>query len=116
MGNVVLDLIELLSSFGYGVYRQGSFSENDKYPESFFTYWNTGTPDHAHYDDADYLGEWEFDINFYSIDPELTYKIMSDARILLKQNKWIVPSRGYDVYSDEPTHTGRGMQAIFLGN
>ena len=116
MGNVVLDLIELLSSFGYGVYRQGSFSENDKYPDSFFTYWNTGTPDHAHYDDADYLGEWEFDINFYSVDPELTYKIMSDARILLKQNKWIVPSRGYDVYSDEPTHTGRGMQAIFLGN
>lgn len=108
-------LIELLSSFGYRVYRQGSFSENDKYPDSFFTFWNTGTPDHAHYDNDDYLAEWEYDVNFYSVDPELTYKVLSDARILLKQNKWIVPSRGYDVYSDEPTHTGRGMQAIYLG-
>ena len=109
-------LIELLSSFGYGVYRQGSFSENDKYPDSFFTFWNTGSPDHSHFDNNDYLAEWEFDVNFYSKDSELTYKVLSDARILLKQNKWIVPSRGYDLMSDEPTHTGRGMQAIFLGN
>lgn len=109
-------LIEILSSLGYGVYRQGSFEENDPYPDSFFTFWNTGSPDHSHYDNEDYLAEWEFDVNFYSIDPELTYSVLAEARKLLKQNKWIVPSRGYDVYSDENTHTGRGLQAIYLGN
>lgn len=109
-------LIELLESLGYQVYRQGSFIEDQKYPDSFFTFWNTDSPDHAHYDNSDYLANWEYDVNFYSVDPELTYSVLSNARKLLKENRWIVPSRGYDVYSDENTHTGRGMQAIFLGN
>lgn len=109
-------LIELLSSLGYPVYRQGSFDEGDKYPDSFFTFWNTASPDHSHYDNKDYMAEWEFDVNFYSTDPELTYSVLASARNLLKQEKWIIPSRGYDVYSDENTHTARGMQAIFLGN
>lgn len=109
-------LIEILSSFGYPVCRQGSFNEDDKYPDSFFTFWNTFSPEHAHYDDKDYLAEWEYDVNFYSVDPELTYSVLADARILLKQNKWIVPSRGYDLYSDRESHTGRGMQAIFLSH
>ena len=109
-------LIQLLETFGYQVRRQGSFEENEKYPDSFFTFWNTESPDHSHYDNKDYLAEWEFDVNFYSVNPDLTYSVLSDARALLKENKWIVPSRGYDIYSDENTHTGRGMQAIFLGN
>lgn len=107
-------LIELLSSLGYPVYRQGSFTEGDAYPDSFFTFWNNDSPDHSHYDNSDYATDWSFDVNFYSIDPELTYSVLADARALLKQNKWIVPSKGYDVYSDEPTHTGRGMQALYL--
>lgn len=109
-------LIELLSSLGYEVYRQGSFTEDQEYPDHFFTFWNTDSPDHSHYDNENYLTDWAFDVNFYSIEPELTYSVLSEARILLKQNKWIVPSKGYDVASDEPTHSGRGMQAIFLGN
>ena len=109
-------LIEILSSLGYPVYRQGSFDEDDPYPDSFFTFWNTYSPDHAHYDNEDYLAEWEYDVNFYSVDPELTYSVLADARSLLKENGWIVPSRGYDVFSDEKTHTGRGMQAIFLSH
>lgn len=107
-------LIELLSSLGYPVYRQGSFSEGQQYPDSFFTFWNTESPDHSRYDNADYATDWAFDVNFYSIDPELTYKALADARILLKENRWIIPSKGYDVYSDEPTHTGRGMVALYL--
>ena len=109
------NLIELLSSLGYPVYRQGSFSEGQDYPEDFFTFWNTESPDHAHYDDDNYKTDWAFDVNFYSTDPEKAYKALADARILLKQNKWIIPSKGYDVYSDEPTHIGRGMQALYLG-
>lgn len=107
-------LIELLSSLGYPVYRQGSFSEGDEYPDSFFTFWNSESPDHDHYDDDNYGTDWRFNVYFYSVDPELTYKLISDARILLKQNKWIVPSKGFDAYSDEPTHTGRGIEVLFL--
>lgn len=107
-------LIEILETFGYPVVRQGSLGPDEEYPDSFFTFWNNDSPDHAHYDNAEYGTEWDFDVNFYSIDPEKTYQVLADARIELKQNKWIIPGKGYDVASDEVTHTGRGMRVFYL--
>ena len=107
-------LITLLESLEYPVYRQGSFTEGQKYPKSFFTFWNSESPDHSHYNNDNYGTEWAFNVNFYSEDPALVYKAIADARVLLKQNKWIVPSKGYDVYSDVPSHTGRGLQVLYL--
>ncbi len=107
-------LIQILSSFGYPVYRQGSMSNDEKYPETFFTFWNNNSPDHAYYDDCDYGTEWDFDVNVYSSNPALTYSVLADARIALKKAGWIVASKGYDVASDEATHTGRGINALFL--
>lgn len=107
-------LIEILETFGYSVVRQGSLGPDEEYPDSFFTFWNNDSPDHAHYDNAEYGTEWDFDVNFYSVDPEKTYKVLADARIKLKQNKWIIPGKGYDVASDEVTHTGRGMRVFYL--
>lgn len=107
-------LIELLSTFGYPVRLQGSLTENEKYPNSFFTIWNNDTSDGSHYDNdaIDYI--WDFDINFYSIDPMLTNTVLLQAKSLLKANGWIAGGKGHDVPSDEPTHTGRGMTAIFI--
>ena len=31
------DLIEILSGFGFPVFRQGSLTDTDAYPDSFFT-------------------------------------------------------------------------------
>ena len=107
-------LIGILETFGYPVVRQGSLGPDEEYPDSFFTFWNNDSPDHAHYDNAEYGTEWDFDVNFYSIDPEKTYQVLADARIKLKQNKWIIPGKGYDVASDEVTHTGRGMRVFYL--
>ena len=66
-------LIELLEEFNYPVYRQGSFSEDEEYPDTFITYWNTDSPDHAHYDNTEYGTAWAFDVNVYSNNPEITY-------------------------------------------
>lgn len=107
-------LIEILSTFKYPVYRQGSMSNDTAYPETFFTFWNNGSPDHAHYDNAEYGSEWDFDVNVYSSNPSLTYSLLDEARVALKAAGWIIPSKGYDIGSDEPTHTGRGMQALYL--
>lgn len=108
------NLIEILESLGYPVYRQGSLTEDEPYPDSFFTFWNVDSPDHAYYDNTDYGTNWDFDVNFYSNNPSLTYSVLADARTLLKSNNWIIPGKGYDVPSDEPTHTGRGMTALYL--
>ena len=107
-------LIELLETFGYPVYRQGSLSNDATYPDSFFTFWNNQSPDHAFYDNTEYGTEWDFDVNFYSVDPDLTYSKLLEAKTLLKQNGWVVPGKGHDVMSDEPSHSGRGISALFL--
>lgn len=107
-------LIEILSTFGYDVLRQGSLAADEKYPDHFFTFWNNDAPDHSHYDNEEHGTDWDFDVNFYSIDPEKTYSVLAEARKKLKLEKWIVSGKGYDVASDEPTHTGRGMRAFFL--
>lgn len=107
-------LITILLTFGYPVIRQGSMSNEEKYPNHFFTFWNNDSNDHAHYDNSNYGTVWDFDVNFYSIDPSLTYSVLLSAKTALKNAGWIISGDGYDVASDEPTHTGRGMNAIYL--
>ena len=53
-------------------------------------------------------------MNFYSTDPALTYAALEQARIELKKNGFIISGKGYDIGSDEATHTGRGMNVLFL--
>lgn len=108
------NLIEILSTFGYPVYRQGSMSDDEEYPETFFTFWNYDSPDHSYYDDEDYGTEWNFNIYVYSNAPELTYSLLSEARLALKQAGWICIGKGFDVQSDEETHTGRGLNVIYM--
>ena len=48
------NLIEILSTFAYPVIRQGSLSDDEAYPENFFTFWNNDSSDHAHYDNIEY--------------------------------------------------------------
>ena len=107
-------LINLLKSFGYPVLLQGSISENEPYPESFFTFWNNDTFDGSHYDNDAIAYIWDFDVNFYSTNPTLVNTTLLNAKAILKQNGWIVGGKGYDVPSDEPTHTGRGINALYI--
>lgn len=107
-------LISVLSEFGYPVIRQGSLSEDEDYPDHFFTFWNNYSNDGSYYDNNAISTIWDFDVSFYSIDPTLTYSILEKARIKLKNKHWIISGKGYDVASDELTHTGRGMNALFL--
>ena len=107
-------LLEVLESFEYPVYRQGSMSDSDTYPDTFLTFWNNESVDHSHYSDSEYGTVWDFDVNVYSNNPSLTYSLLLEIRSALKQSGWIVPGKGYDVTSDEETHTGRGINALFL--
>lgn len=108
------NLVEILSSFGYPVYRQGSMSNDATYPDTFFTFWNYDSPDHNHYDNNDYGTEWNFNIYVYSNDPDMTYNLLASARAALKSAGWICQGKGFDVQSDEETHTGRGLNVIYM--
>ena len=107
-------LIAILQTFGYPIFLQGSLAENEAYPQNFFTIWNNDSTDQNHYDNNAIAFVWDFDVNFYSTDPTLVNTVLLQVKKLLKQNRWIVGGKGYDVASDEPTHTGRGINAQYL--
>lgn len=107
-------LIELLSSFGYPVIRQGSLGAEEKYPDNFFTFWNNDSSDGSHYDNEAVSTLYDYDVNFYSNSPADTYRKLREAIKLLKANGWIVSGDGYDIASDEDSHTGRGCNVLYL--
>lgn len=109
-------LINTLSTLGYPVKLQGSIEENEKYPESFFTYWNNETDDGNHYNNKSINYIWDFDVNFYSENPDLVNTELLNAKSLLIDQGFIIRGKGYDVASDEPTHTGRGMNVLKIEN
>ena len=105
-------LIETLEPLGYPIILQGSLGESETYPESFFTFWNNDVPATEFYDNEEHSYIWNFDLNFYSTDPNLVNTELLNAKSLLKAKKFIVTGKGYDVASDEPTHTGRGINVL----
>ena len=109
-------LIELLETFGYPVFRQGSMNDDKNYPSSFFTFWNYETPEDSHYDNNAVRAVWGFWIYFYTDDPSLIYTKLEEARQLLKSNGWITDGKGEDVASDVKSHTGRMIDCQFIEN
>lgn len=107
-------LITILESFKYPVYRQGSMSNDAEYPETFITFWNNTSDNHAYYNNDEYGTTWDFNIYVYSSNPSLAYSVLADVRAALKSAGWITPSKGFDVGSDQPSHIGRGLEILYL--
>lgn len=105
-------LITTIEELGYPIFLQGSLNIEDNYPDSFFTFWNNETDDDAFYDNQEHQTIWNFDLNFYSVDPTLTNTMLVEAKRLLKTKGFIVNGKGYDVASDKVTHTGRGINIL----
>lgn len=107
------NLIELLETFGFPVYRQGSLAHDAPYPNTFFTFWEN-PENETDYDNDTKFVIYDFNVYVYSNDPELLAATLSAARTLLKQNNFIIISRGFDVASDEETHTGKGFEVGYI--
>ena len=109
-------LIDILASLGYPVILQGSLLADEPYPDHFFTFWNRSSSGRSYYDNCETSTVYNFDVNFYSIDPELVYSKLREAKEKLKGAGFVVSGDGYALKSDEPTHDGRGMTVIYLKN
>jgi hypothetical protein len=107
-------LIETIEPLGFPIFKQGSLGEDDPYPASFFTFWNNESDGDAFYDNQEHRVIWDFDLNFYSEDPSLIIPKLLEAKTLLKAAGFIVTGKGHDVYSDEATHTGRGIDVQII--
>ena len=108
-------LISTLEAFGYPVMLQGSLLPNEPYPDNFFTFWNNGSSDGAHYDNAAASVIYRYEVNFYSNNPANVYNVLRAAIAKLRTAGFIISGDGYSVASDEPTHDGRGVDVSYLG-
>lgn len=109
-------LIETLNQIGYPVFLQGSLAPDATYPEHFFTFWNRYTQDVSFYNNKETKTLWEYELNFYSTNREYVRTKLNKAIKLLKEKNFIIDGKGHDVGSDEPTHTGRGINIVFIEN
>lgn len=107
-------LISLIESLGYPIFRQGSLGAEEPYPASFFTFWNNSADGNEFYDNKENSTIWDFDLNFYSNNPNLVMEKLMKAKEILKQNGFIICGKGHDVRSDEVTHTGRGIDVKII--
>ena len=107
-------LIQTLESFGFPVRLQGSLLSNEAYPEHFFTFWNNDSHGESYYDDKEHSTTYDYEVNFYSTNPEWVYSKLRAAVAELKKVGFIVSGDGHSVASDEPTHDGRGINVLYL--
>jgi len=104
--------IETIEGLDLPIFLQGSMTDEAVCLASYFTFWNNSTDGGLYYDNADTVTHWDFSLNFYSIDPALVNVKLLEARALLRKQGFIINGKGYDVASDEATHTGRGINVL----
>lgn len=112
--DVLNTLYDVLAGFGYPVYLQGSMGDSEPYPNAFFTYFNNNTTGALYYDDLEKANIWDFDVNAYAANPDTAQQMLLDARNALRAIGFTCAGAGYDIISDEATHTGRGINARFF--
>lgn len=112
--NVKAELINIFSGMGFPCWLMHTMPADEKYPESFFTFLCTDAPFQAHYDNKPSAIVWTFWIGFYSSNPESVRTVPNALAARLRAAGWIVDSPGVDVESDEPTHTGRRITAVYV--
>lgn len=103
-------LIEILESLGYPAYLQGSMLQDDKYPESFFTFWNFNTEEIRHYNNNSTFTLYGFWVYFYSVNPALVESVTKEAIKKIKNNGFLIATSGVDIKSGIETHTGKMIE------
>lgn len=110
-------LIEVLESLGYiqgeTLFLQGTMGEDKVYPESFVTFWVNETNAYSHYDNDEHSFNWYFDVIFYSSSALKTNTEPERIRKALKAADFVFDGKGFDIPSDEPTHTGWAMSVSY---
>ena len=107
-------LITTLEKLGYPVYLQNSMDEDEEYPASFITFMTVDSYDAASFDNSAVAWGWQFQVIFYSSDPNLVMSEPAKIAAALKAAGFIPRGRGMDIPSDVDTHTGWEMEFYYL--
>lgn len=94
------------------VYLQGTLNANAAYPDEFITFWTNYTEDRTFLDNETTSIDWNFSLNFYSNNPARVNSVPFQIRAAAKAAGFIPQGKGYDIPSDNPSHTGWAMEFI----
>lgn len=95
-------------------FRQGSFSDDEELPESFFTFWNADTPEAGYYDNKAHSAVWFWYVNFYTKDASLLYTKLEQFITMAKEKGFITAGKPKDIASGEPNYLGRYVQIKYI--
>lgn len=87
--------------------RQGSYSDESDYEDSFFTFWNLDTSEDGFYDNKAKRSVWNWNVYYYTNDPSTLYTKMDEFIRLAKAEGFIIEGKGQDISSDRPDYPGR---------
>lgn len=109
-------LCDVLESFGYPLFLHGTLNDKDGFPDSFFTYFNSATPEGMFYDDNPHQAVWTYQVYFYSTDRQTAETVIEQARTELKLAGFIPNGKSIDCNSGQKTHTGRMLTVKAIEN
>ena len=109
-------LLNVLNTFGFPVILHGSLGADEPFPSDFFTFIVNSSPDKFQFDDEPIKTSWSVTVNFYSNNPYNVESYAAQSREALKAAGFIPQGKGYDLMSEEPTHTGWTTEYLYLSD
>lgn len=103
-----------LEAQGLPVYLQGSMADDESYPEQFITYQNIATDGGMYYDNREGVVVWSYNVAIYATRPDVAQSTLMKVRDELRALDFVASGAGHDMISDEPTHTGRGLDVLYV--
>lgn len=107
-------LEKVFKKTGVDYSRQGSYTDDDEYPPSFFTFWNFDTPEDGFYDNEAHQAVWYWQIYYYTKYPQTLYSRMDEFYRLAKEEGFIMEGRAHDIQSDRPDYPGRMITIKYI--
>ncbi|WP_302826372.1 hypothetical protein [Anaerofustis stercorihominis] len=113
--NVIKLLIDILEKeFTFPVQKQGSLTDKNAYPESFFTFWLNDTVSEDFFNNNETKVIWDIDLNFYTCNFEKLNEVFNNALDILKINGFSLTGYGYDMPVENPDYDGRGIRLLYI--
>ena len=102
-------LFSIFEDMGYGdlYFRQGSLSNEDDYPASFFTYWNINSPQMSFYDNKARRYVELIQVCFYANNSDVVYSEMDKFVENAIAAGFVPQGMPHDTPSGKSSHSGR---------
>lgn len=105
---------EIYEETGRPYSRQGSYGDDEELPETFYTFWNQSSELDGWYGNKASKRIWEWNIFYYTSNPELIYSGLDDFLNKAKSLGFIIKDSGRDITTGEVGYYGRFTTISFV--